>query len=46
LVRTIIPVPVMRNRLAVALWVFNLYLLVFVDFRGTTKLLSLCLPRN
>lgn len=39
LVRTKIPVPVRRNRLEVALWVFSLYLVVRC-FRGTVLLLS------
>ena len=38
-VRTNLPEPVRRNLLAVALWVFNLYLVVFF-FRGTAILLS------
>jgi hypothetical protein len=44
-VRTKMPDPVMRNRLDVALWVFNLILPDFT-FRGTAKLLFLICGLN
>ena len=51
LVRTNLPDPVRRNRLDVALWVFNLYFFPGFRFLGTVILLSqnfagLTIPRN
>ena len=47
LVRTILPLPVFRNLLAVALWVFNLYFLLFLPrfFLGLI-LVSQLIPLN